>query len=193
MYDRAPLPLFVLALAACGVEPPPPGPSTFVPEAPRPVVPEEAPVESTARALGVDAPSSWLTLVATDGDRRAEPELAVVGGAVHVEDDQVARVALELADIHIDADLLPPRGLEIVSPRLEFTPTGAGRAYLVIEWSVLDSRGQPRAIRPIELDDVAFDVVLGDDVSIDGAASGTVWRLDGLFELSDLAFSVVAR
>lgn len=190
MYDRLTLLAVLLALVACGPEAPLPSPPTFVPPPPATT---EPPAETTKRALAVDIDATWLTLVASDGARRAEPQLAVVAGTVHVDADRITRVEVQLADIHIPAELLPPRGLDIVDPRLDFLPTEPGRAALDIQWSVLDGRGAPRAIRPIELEGVGFDAVLREDVSIDGASPGVVWRLDGLFELSDLAFSIVAR
>ncbi|MEQ8277127.1 MAG: hypothetical protein RMA76_31100 [Deltaproteobacteria bacterium] len=192
MCDRVRPLLLLASLAACGPEAPVPTPPPLTPEAP---VTPPAPKAPVVRALAVDAAGSWLTLEATDGERSAEPELSVRGGAIHLVDDAVERVELELADIHIGAELLPPRGLDIVDPRLTFVPAGEGLADLTIRWSVLDRSGAPRAIRPIELAGVRFDVATAADgaMGIDGLAPGTVWRLDGLFELSNLAYSVVAH
>ncbi len=192
MCDRVRPLLLLASLAACGPEAPIPTPPPLTPEAPAAPRAPEGPV---VRALAVDPSGSWLTLEATDGERRAEPELRVRGGTIHLVDDAIERVELELDDIHLGADLLPPRGLDIVDPRLTFVPAGTGLADLTIRWSVLDRSGAPRAIRPIELAGVRFDVATAADgaMGIDGAAAGTVWRLDGLFELSNLAYSVVAH
>jgi hypothetical protein len=174
---------------------------------------------SGRETLAVELAPAAVELNAIGRGTTATVAVDVMGGEVTVRATEtgelwVEGLALDLAEVTLPADLVPPEGARLTDLHvaLERVAGGAaaweadgsrvlleGDADLVVDWTVRFADGEPHALAPIRVREVGF--VLTVEQSADGSVAatlaggraGVLWSWAGWFELSDLALEVTAR
>lgn len=216
-----------VCLAGCGTEAVAPT-TAPLPEVEAPPTTAARPAESarpppaaapTPRGLRINPASSGVAL--TIGRTlpplaEVEHSLAAIAGDVVFDATRYgipvpAALTIEVADVELDAETLPPRGLHLtrLSVSLEhleliegqWNATGdrahfEARATLTLDWSLDTGGASPTRLRPVPLRDVRIggDVLVGPDgpeaAAVYGVLDGVFWQWGRMIEFADLGLSV---
>jgi hypothetical protein len=177
-------------------------------------VPVRMAIEPTQ--VGLDVRGSFAAARGVAGGAEADLQLAVVGGSIELwaPSDEVLlirEVDVQLADIAVPPEVLPPHGAyltgvgaTLASP-ITVEPTDDGATATVIanldldaSWALVVGEGESYPLSTLRLRQVPFSLeisrnLVGDlRVRLVGFRDGTFWSWAGAFELADLTVDLQA-
>lgn len=186
-----------LVFVACGGPPPAPSvPSEPVQEPP--VLVEVEP--STVVEMALDTSGSWLEVTGTDRNKSGRATPSLLGGRVVLETLAtgwvVSSIELDLDDLSVEGAHGVP-GVALTSMHMTIVPHDHDRAKLRLDWALRDAAGDVRQLRAVEVSSIRFHPTLANTgrglvLTAEGGGDGRLWALEGWFEMSDLAFGLIA-
>jgi hypothetical protein len=170
--------------------------------------------------FSINDDGSLVEVVASSrrNDQAKPIQFTIVGGTVEVRAAEDGRVfmdglSLELADVSVPADILPPDGLDVRELRVSldhpvvaqatFSADGASASSdlpisITIDWSAeFGDEGSVYPLRSIHLEDMPLHAELALDggairAQVSAARSGRFWDWAEMFDLSDLVLEIEA-